>query len=324
VAVVAEARPTCETAVWVPDKIGYTETCAFPHPAFVRPAVRAATVLALGRATARPVPVLRALAHGAGVKEVAAALLFRETARAFQVSGLQDPNGRTAAVSVLLPGRGASPVRRDRPAVTGVLIAQNEAARIGRALDSLQPFVDELRVLDGGSTDDTVDVARAHGAEVAHRRFDWDFAAQRNALLEQVKTPWVCWLDCDESLEPELGQLVSGLLGIAPVDAIVVPRLTLVGDDPQPALWPDVQPRLHRSSLRFSKPVHERLAFRTAVYTPLTGPFVLHDKPLLTHLRNSLRYSELDPKQLPPEALDWVKREVARLEAEGGGEPAVP
>jgi len=81
-----------------------------------------------------------------------------------------------------------------------VVIARDEAARIGRLLDSVVPWVDEMLVLDTGSSDDTVAVARRAGARVEH--FTWcdDFAAARNAALAAAGADWHLVLDADEWL----------------------------------------------------------------------------------------------------------------------------
>lgn len=83
------------------------------------------------------------------------------------------------------------------------LIVKNEAHQIDRCLNSVRDCVDEILVLDTGSTDDTVERARSHGARVAF--FDWcsDFAAARNAALAQIESDWVLVLDADEWLLPE-------------------------------------------------------------------------------------------------------------------------
>ncbi|MDE2277078.1 MAG: glycosyltransferase, partial [Burkholderiales bacterium] len=80
------------------------------------------------------------------------------------------------------------------------VIARDEAPRLARLLRSVAPWVDEMLVLDTGSRDDTVAVARACGARVAH--FDWcdDFAAARNAALDRAAADWHLVLDADEWL----------------------------------------------------------------------------------------------------------------------------
>lgn len=86
--------------------------------------------------------------------------------------------------------------------LSGVVITFNEADRIARCIASMRAVCDDVLVLDSGSTDGTVDIARALGARVEHR--DWDgFARQKNAAIERARHPWVLLLDADEWLEPD-------------------------------------------------------------------------------------------------------------------------
>lgn len=96
-----------------------------------------------------------------------------------------------------------------------VVIARDEAVRIGRLLDSVRPWVDEMLVLDTGSSDDTVRVAGAHGARVA--RFAWcdDFSAARNHALALADADWHLVLDADEWLI-EGGEALQALRGTPP------------------------------------------------------------------------------------------------------------
>ncbi|WP_333609009.1 glycosyltransferase [Arsukibacterium sp.] len=81
-----------------------------------------------------------------------------------------------------------------------VMIVKNEARSIQRCLDSISPFVDSMLVLDTGSTDNTVALARACGARVEHFRWRNDFAAARNAALAFSNADWNIILDADEWL----------------------------------------------------------------------------------------------------------------------------
>lgn len=84
--------------------------------------------------------------------------------------------------------------------LSGVVITMNEADRIARCVRSLIPVCREVIVLDSGSTDATVAIARAEGARVQHQ--DWlGFAAQKNAAIACAGQPWVLLLDADEWLE---------------------------------------------------------------------------------------------------------------------------
>ncbi|MDB5098549.1 MAG: glycosyl transferase [Cyanobacteria bacterium RYN_339] len=80
------------------------------------------------------------------------------------------------------------------------MIVRNEARSLARCLASAKPWVDELVVVDTGSTDETVAIAEAAGAKVVH--FPWcdDFSAARNASLEAASGTWALILDADETL----------------------------------------------------------------------------------------------------------------------------
>lgn len=104
-----------------------------------------------------------------------------------------------------------------------VVIARDEAARIGRCLASARGLVDEIVVLDTGSSDATADIAREHGAQV--HRFAWcdDFAAARNAALELASCDWNLVLDADEWLasadRAAVADVLAGppLIGLLPI-----------------------------------------------------------------------------------------------------------
>lgn len=79
-------------------------------------------------------------------------------------------------------------------------IVKNESANLARCLESIKPYVDEIVLVDTGSTDDTIAIAQQYGATIGH--FEWcnDFAAARNHALSLVTGDWVLVLDADEEL----------------------------------------------------------------------------------------------------------------------------
>jgi len=97
-----------------------------------------------------------------------------------------------------------------------VVIAMNEADRLGRCLDSV-PMATEKLVVDSGSTDATRAVARAHGARWI--RADWPgHVAQKNRALRLARQPWVLSLDADEWLEASAQQAIHSVLASPPPD----------------------------------------------------------------------------------------------------------
>ncbi len=71
------------------------------------------------------------------------------------------------------------------------MIARNESEHIGRCLQSAKDFVDEIIVVDTGSTDDTREIARSFGATVIEAEWQDDFSLARNLSLEQATGDWI-------------------------------------------------------------------------------------------------------------------------------------
>lgn len=87
--------------------------------------------------------------------------------------------------------------------VSAVLIVKNEAANLSACLATLE-WVDEIVVLDSGSTDDTLDIAAAHRAKV-FTNSDWrGFGVQRQRAQQHATCDWILMIDADERVSPEL------------------------------------------------------------------------------------------------------------------------
>src|SRR5262249_14592589 len=108
---------------------------------------------------------------------------------------------------------------QSRPTIALCVIARNEEQFIADCLDSARPFVDEIILVDTGSTDRTVELGLEHGARVVS--FPWinDFSAARNAAIEAATTDWILMLDADERLTPESGPVLHQTARRAPDSA---------------------------------------------------------------------------------------------------------
>jgi tetratricopeptide (TPR) repeat protein len=84
------------------------------------------------------------------------------------------------------------------------MIVKNEEATLPECLSSVRDVVDEMVVLDTGSTDSTPEIAREFGAKVYHYQWCNDFAAARNESLKYVTGDWVLVLDADEVIKKEI------------------------------------------------------------------------------------------------------------------------
>ncbi len=134
---------------------------------------------------------------------------------------------------------------------------------LGPCLESVSALADQIVVVDTGSVDATVDIARAHGAEVHH--FSWcdDFAAARNASLSHARGDFVLVLDADERLAPDAADRIRAVMAAEPAGAPPTVHLPLIDnrDAAGQALGADFMPRLwrNRPELRFTGRVHEQI-----------------------------------------------------------------
>jgi hypothetical protein len=113
-----------------------------------------------------------------------------------------------------------------RAPVTCAVVCQDEAAKIGPCLAGVR-WCAEIVVVDGGSRDDTVAIARASGARVLERAWP-GYRAQKQFAFEQATMPWVLSVDADERVTPELAQALERLLPVLPADVAGVAIARLV------------------------------------------------------------------------------------------------
>jgi tetratricopeptide (TPR) repeat protein len=103
------------------------------------------------------------------------------------------------------------------------MIVRDEAARLEDCLKSVADFVDEMVVIDTGSRDASVAIARRLGATVHELAWPGDFAPARNQALEMVRGDWVLVLDADERLRAEAREPLRRLM--AEPEALVITLL---------------------------------------------------------------------------------------------------
>jgi hypothetical protein len=154
-----------------------------------------------------------------------------------------------------------------RQRLTACLIVQDEEQRLPAALRSVA-FCDEIVVVDGGSRDRTIELARAAGARVIENPWP-GFAAQRNVALDAAHGEWVLEIDADERISPELRGSIQALLEDPPANldiAVFALRNRFLGAALGPsAKYPGYRARLfRRGTYRHdeSRAVHEGVEVR--------------------------------------------------------------
>jgi glycosyltransferase involved in cell wall biosynthesis len=84
--------------------------------------------------------------------------------------------------------------------LSACILAKNEEENISRCLKSIVNLCDEIIVVDTGSTDKTVEIAKSYGAKVYHHEWEDDFSLHRNQTIKYASGDWLLIIDCDEEL----------------------------------------------------------------------------------------------------------------------------
>jgi glycosyltransferase involved in cell wall biosynthesis len=187
--------------------------------------------------------------------------------------------------------------------VSAVVITRDAAPHLDRCLQSLQ-WAGEIVVVDGGSRDTSLDIARRHGARVIEHPFD-DFASQRNRAAAWARGDWILMVDADEEVTAALRDEIAVRLQQATAAAFWIPRRNVLfgavlahGDQ-----WPDWQLRLYRRGAgRYVGAVHERLVVDGAV-ARLRAALLHHSTATIgEYLRKLRQYTALESTAPVPPA----------------------
>ncbi len=198
--------------------------------------------------------------------------------------------------------------------LTAVIITKNEASNITRCLHSLQTVAEEVLVIDSGSTDDTVAIARALGARVITT--EWKgYAQTKNFGNNLASNDWILSIDADEVISPELANEILNLK-LTEGKAYRFNRLNnFFGQWIKYSGWfPDWKIRIfdRRNAYWVGEYVHEKLKFSEPVRIQKMEGLLYHysyqsheDHWSRIELYSSLSAAELFAKQIKP---NWLKQ----------------
>lgn len=162
-----------------------------------------------------------------------------------------------------------------KPTLGVAMISLNEEIHMSATIPQFYNVADDLVLVDGGSSDKTVEWAQKLGARVEHVPFEGDFSKQKNNAISFLETDWIYVHDPDERLEPTLIEIIPLLIDALegqqslmsaqvipatgqPLDCFGIPRRNYI-DGIQTTIYPDYQYRLFRNYCRYEKPVHEEI-----------------------------------------------------------------
>jgi GT2 family glycosyltransferase/2-polyprenyl-3-methyl-5-hydroxy-6-metoxy-1,4-benzoquinol methylase len=119
------------------------------------------------------------------------------------------PSARFHAIT--LP-EGGLLLQSTRPKLSLCMIVRDNETTIGPCLESIRPWVDEMIVIDTGSTDATAVLCESLGATVHHWAWRDDFSAARNESLRYATGEWIFWMDSDDTISEECGRQLQALV----------------------------------------------------------------------------------------------------------------
>lgn len=169
------------------------------------------------------------------------------------------------------------------------MIVRNEEDTIAHCLQSAIELVDEIIVVDTGSTDRTMEICRVYGAKI--HRFHWenDFSAARNESLVHASREWILVLDADDELPKDSHTQIRKLIDGEGHDAFFFITRNLVGDPQHPTILNYAQLRLFRNHInfRYQGAIHELIPKVPSVKFQVAPTiFVLHRGYLDTMVKN--------------------------------------
>lgn len=184
------------------------------------------------------------------------------------------------------------------PLISVCMIVKNEEDNIERCLASVKPVVDEIVVVDTGSTDRTVEVAQRLGASIHH--FGWvdDFAAARNEALAHATGQWILQIDADEELSRNGARTIRKVVSEAPSRCwgYYIPEEVYYQQDGNKSLNLAYRLLLFRNhpDLRYRYRIHENIHYSGKAPQP---DFLLNDDVLVYHHGYLADAEEMNKKQ---------------------------
>jgi len=206
------------------------------------------------------------------------------------------------------------------PKVSVTIITLDEADHIAEAIDSAA-WADEVVVVDAGSADGTVDIARAKGARVSERPWS-GYVDQKNHAADMASHDWIFSLDADERIPPALAGEVRALLASEPGRrGYRMPRVSFhFGRWMRTTdAYPDFQLRLYdrRAGRWQGRHVHESVKLHTGTYGYLRNELQhysvtdLRDQADRINLYSSLAARQMDEVGRTASALDLLVQPAA-------------
>lgn len=148
----------------------------------------------------------------------------------------------------------------ERPSVSACMIVKNEEELLPDCLESIRDWVDEIIVVDTGSDDKTVEIAKSYGAKIYHQKWEGNFSKHRNYSLSLATSEWVFVIDADERMIAEDVPTLMQTLQNKNVNIISINVFNVYGSRGETTTFlPSVRFWRHALNLQYEGVVHNLL-----------------------------------------------------------------
>lgn len=187
--------------------------------------------------------------------------------------------------------------------ISVVLAVFNEERNLERCLDSIKDLADEIVVVDGGSTDKTLEIAEKFNARIIHTENKPNFHINKNMAIDEALGDWILQLDADEVVSEELSKEINQVLRKNnEINGYFIPRKNFFLGRflKKGGQYPDYTLRLYRKGKGRlpAKDVHEQAEVEGKVGFLKSDLLHIRDKEFSTYLERFNRYTNLLATQL--------------------------
>ena len=184
--------------------------------------------------------------------------------------------------------------------ISVTVITLNEEEFLKRALESIQDLADEIIIVDSGSTDQTLEIARHYSSKIYTRVFD-NFANQKNYAAQKANSEWILSLDGDEVIPNDLSKEIKKAVKEKSLDGYSMPRRNFIlGKEIKHSRWsPDRHIWLWRKkSGKWEGEVHEEVVADGLVGELKHAKIHYQTKSIGDFIRTNNTYAALKAKEM--------------------------
>jgi glycosyltransferase involved in cell wall biosynthesis len=202
----------------------------------------------------------------------------------------------------------------EHPKLSLCMIVKDEALVLGPCLESVRGAVDEIIVVDTGSSDETVSIAIEHGASVFEHEWQDDFSLARNISLENSTGDWILFLDADERLDRDSIPKLKEIINKENVEGCRLEFVNYIDDGS--STMKNFMLRLFRNrGYRFTGKIHEQIEHEISKQgVIIQAPIIIHHLGYLSKIKNLKQKGSRNITMLQKELRDSPQNPYLRFQ----------